>query len=254
MDTRILGYAGVGMFLGLILFVRGFKTMKRKKLMESLPTSKIRSLAVGVSEIHGKVLPSKSGIIKSPFSNQDCVCSRITIEESSRFSKYRHWHVVKNLVWGHNFFLEDETGQVLVDLQDAELDIPVSFEFYSGLGTSPTPRVVEFLKKNNMNHEGFLGINRSLRYTELIIRPRDELYVLGRVDVNPSVDGDNAEHGIENLVMQKSHNPNIYYISNRSEKQILGKINFKIIGQVVGGPLLLGGCLLFIALNLLNFR
>ncbi len=88
MDTRILGYAGVGVIFGLILFFRGFKTMKRKKLMQSLPTSKIRSLAVGVSEIHRKVVPSKSGIIKSPFSNQDCVCARIIIEESSNTTPF----------------------------------------------------------------------------------------------------------------------------------------------------------------------
>ena len=251
MDSRIYGYAAVGLIFGVILFIRGFRTMKRKKLMESLPTSKIRSLAVGISEIHGKVVPGKSGTIKSPFTAQDCVCSRIVIEESSRFSKYRHWHVVKKLVWGENFYLQDDTGKVLIDLNDAELDIPISFEFYSGWGTSPPPHVVDFLKKNGMDHEGFLGINRSLRYTELIIRPGDDLYVLGRANIHSR---DNAEHGVENLIMQKSRNPSIYYISNRSEKQILGKINFKIIGQIIGGPLLIGGCLLFIALNLLNFR
>ena len=226
--------------------------MKRKKLMQSLPTSKIRSLAVGISEIHGKVVPAKRGTITSPFSGQDCVCATIVIEESSRMSKYRQWHVIKNLNWGNDFYLEDDTGKVLVDIRDADLDIPISFEFYSGFGQSPPPHIVTFLQANGMNHQGFLGINRSLRYTELIIRPNDELYVLGRAGINPHTSEGTSEHNAENLIMQRSRHPNIYYISNRSEKQIMGKIDTKIIGKILGGALLIGGCLFLISLNLLN--
>ena len=254
MSSQVYGAIVTGLIFGVILFLSGIRTMKRKKLMQSLPTSKIRSLAIGISEIHGKVIPTDRGTITSPFSGEKCVCARIIIEESSRMSKYHRWHVVKKLVWGNNFYLEDETGKVLVDIADADLDIPITYVFHSGIGNRPPPHIEAFLKANGMNHEGFLGINRSLRYTELIIRPNDDLYVLGRADINPHLSEGTAEHSVENLMMHRSRHPNIYYISNLSEKQIMGKINSKIIGKILGGALIIGGCLFLISLNLLNFR
>ena len=253
MSSQIYGAAFAGLFFGAMLFVSGIRTMKRKKLMQSLPTSKIRSLAIGISEIHGKVVPSEKGTVTSPFSLEKCVCAKIIIEESSRMSKYPRWHVIGTLWWGNNFYLEDNTGKVLVDVFDADLDIPSTFVFHSGIGTNPPPHIEVFLKKNGMNPEGFLGINRSLRYTELRIKPGDELYVLGRADINPDKHLGKSENNSDNLIMRRSKSPNMYYISNRSEIQIMSKIDSRIVGKILGGALLIGGCLFIISLNLLNF-
>ena len=73
-DNRIVEYALVGIIFGSILFANGFRSMKRKKLMESIPTSKIRSLAIGIAEIYGKAATTEK-LIQGPFSNETCKSS-----------------------------------------------------------------------------------------------------------------------------------------------------------------------------------
>ena len=247
--NRILEYAVVGMIFGAILFANGFRSIKRKKLMESIPTSKIRSLAVGIAEIYGKATTTER-LIRGPFSNEECIVCRVVIQEYERWSKYRRWHTVKDIILFTKFMVEDETGKVQVEPRQATLDIPVSFKNSSGWGSDPPNHTIEFLKKNNLNFEGFLGMNKSLRYLEYSIKPGDNIYVLGRADDNPYIKDGSAQEGAIDIMMQKSHNPNIYYISNKSEKQILGKLSTTIIGQIIGGPLVIGGCLLVILLKI----
>ena len=248
-DNRIVEYALVGIIFGSILFANGFRSMKRKKLMESIPTSKIRSLAIGIAEIYGKAATTEK-LIHGPFSNEACIVCRVVIQEYERWSKYRRWHTIKDTVLSTKFMVEDETGKVRVDPRQATLDIPVSFKSSSGWGSDPPKHAIEFLKKNNLDYEGFLGMNKSLRYLEYTIKPGDNVYVLGRADDNPHTEDGSAQDGVADIMMQRSKNPNIYYISNKSEKQLLGKLTSAIIGQIIGGPLVIGGCLLVVLLKI----
>jgi len=244
-----IGLMGLaGLIFGVVLFFAGFGTMKKKKLMQSLPTSKIRSLAIGIAEIYGKVVPDKE-IMKSPFSNRDCVGAKIVVEELVGGGSTERWVVVKKLFLGNEFFLQDDTGMVLVQLDGAEVDIPVSYEFGSGPKADPPHHIVTFLKKHNFNFER-LWENKILHYSESIIKPGDELYILGRADDNPNFRDGDAEHGVQDLMMQQGHNPDVYFISTRSKKQILGKLKYKVIAEIFGGPFLIGGGLLIIALAL----
>ena len=244
----------MGIFLGAVFFINGFRSMRRKKLMESIPTSKIRSLAVGIAEIYGKATTTDSKLILAPFSNDECIVCRVVIQEYNKWSKYRTWRTIKTGIISGTFMVEDETGMVQVDPSHAELDIPLSFESSSGWGTDPPEHAIKFLKKNNLDFEGFLGMNKSMRYLEYSIKPGDKIYVLGRADDNPHVEDGSASQGVVDMMMQKSQNPNIYYISNKSEKYLLGKLSYTILGQIVGGPLLIGGCLLAILLSLAGFN
>jgi len=234
----IIGVWLFGLFLGVLFFLNGLISMKKKQFMQTLQTSKIRSLAIGLAEIYGKVAPCNSGIMKSPFSNRDCVGAKIIIEKHSGDPSGPD--VIKELVLGIEFFLQDDTSMVLVDLRGAKLDIPVSYEF-DAMEVDPPPTIVTFLKKHN------IAFNPRLYFLESIIKPGDELYILGRADYNPNFRDGDSEHGVQNLMMQQSHNPDIYFISTRSKKQILKKMKYTIIAAIFGGLLLIGGSLLLIA-------
>jgi len=241
----------IGLIIGVPLFFAGLITLKKKKLMEIHPTSKIRSLAIGIAEIYGKVVPDK-GIMKSPFSNRDCVGAKIIIyQHSTKGDKHRSgdWVEVKKLVRGIEFFLQDDTGKVLVDLRGAELDIPVSYEFESG-SRAGLPPIYGTLSEDEINElKKLSGRNKSMHYSESIIKPGDQLYILGRADNNPNFRDGDALHGVQNLMMQQSHNPNIYLISTSSEKQILGKMKYTDIALTFVGLFFIGGGLYFMALN-----
>ncbi len=245
----IMAFGVIGLISGVAPFLYGLRNMKKKKLMQSLQTCKIRSLAIGIAEIYGKVVPGKYEIMKSPFSNRDCVCAEIIIEEFHKRAEHRPWAVVKNLVRVTEFFLQDDTGMVLVDLGGAELDIPVSYEFRSDSRADPPPNIVTFLRKYNINFKESSGKNKTMHYSESIIKPGDELYVLGRADNYPKFREGGALHGVQDLMMQKSNNPSIYLISTSSEKLILPEMNKKIIALTFAGLFFIGGGLLVMALN-----
>ena len=70
--------------IGICLLVLGYDFLRQRKKIEHTPTSKIRSLAVGLVEIEGNALPvpkSESAIVSgpepyvviSPFTKKECV-------------------------------------------------------------------------------------------------------------------------------------------------------------------------------------
>ena len=57
----VVGFGG-----GIFLFFKGLIWLKQKRLIENLPTSKIRSLAMGLVEIFGEVFPAEKKILIFP--------------------------------------------------------------------------------------------------------------------------------------------------------------------------------------------
>jgi len=98
------------------------------------PTSKIRSLAMGLVEIYGQALAPQGNNLKSPFSNKDCVYYKYTVEEYRQQGKHKRWVTVLSGDKIRPFYVRDETGQVLVDPASAKIDIPMDNEYSSGFG------------------------------------------------------------------------------------------------------------------------
>ena len=120
--------------IGIVLFVWGLISFRKKRLIENIPTSKIRSIAMGLVEIYGEVAPGSGNILKSPFSQNDCVYYKYKIEELRSSGKSTYWATVKK-DWDYRpFYLKDNTGMVLVDPLDAKIDIPIDNVFKSSLG------------------------------------------------------------------------------------------------------------------------
>ena len=95
---------------GIILLIWGLISFKMKRLIENTPTSKIRSIAMGLVEIYGEVQPLKDNILKSPFSNNDCVYYKYNVKELRQTGKSSHWVTIKKGEEKKLFYLKDETG------------------------------------------------------------------------------------------------------------------------------------------------
>lgn len=233
-----------GFFAGLYYFIKGFGWLKQKRLIENTPTSKIRSIAMGLVEIYGAVVPKEAGILKSAFSAKDCVYCKYTIEEYRSSGKSHQWVTVKSGEMAVPFFLKDETGAVLVDPKEANMEIPMDFEFRSGWNNDPPQQIQQFLISNGMDFEGFLGFNKTMRYREYIIEPGNNLYVMGTAADNPDfshmggADAVNSAH----IRIQKGANDKTYYISDRPEKEILKGLRWKSFLGIFGGGVLAVVC------------
>ena len=84
------GFGVLLLIVGLYLFYNSLKNLKKKRLFENIPTSKMRSVAMGLVELKGKIEAAES-IIKDPFDDKECVYWSVSIEEYVKRGKSRKW-------------------------------------------------------------------------------------------------------------------------------------------------------------------
>jgi len=240
MSIWTLGFFATGVFL----FWEGIKLLKQKRLIENIPTSKIRSLAMGLVEIYGEVVPAYKEILKSPFSNKDCVYYSYTIEEYRSSGKSSSWVVIDAGRKEQPFYLKDDTGGVLIDSKGANVNVSRDFEFNPGFGRKPPDEILNFLKSKGMSRKTLFGFIRfgsdekNMRYREHFIVPKDKLYIMGTAADNPFVEDCTAKNNVEDVMIQKGKNEKMYYISDKPENTLLKKIKWEIFGYIFGGACL----------------
>lgn len=116
------GALAIGFGAGVYLFFRGFRIYRKYRVLADTPTMPIRSIPMGLVEIHGKAKGERTA--NSPVSNTPCFFYKVDIEAYKRGSKGRgRWRHVATDLDGVPFYLEDQTGKVLVDAHGAEFDL-----------------------------------------------------------------------------------------------------------------------------------
>jgi len=164
--------------IGLGVYVAGFRSLARKRLIENTPASKIRSMAMGLVEIHGTAVDWHA--LKGPFTLESCVYYKWQVEEYQQRGKNSEWVVVRH---GDSsaapFYLQDDTGKALVRPNDAEVVIAHDFQLKTGLFSEIPTHIGDFLAAQNYNDRAFFGLNKTLRFTEWNIQPGEAVFLLG---------------------------------------------------------------------------
>ena len=246
----------IGAGFGVFSFFRGFKLLRNKRLIENTPTSKCRSVAMGLAEVCGTAqgaakLPSLIGKIP-------CYCSQVRVERYVKRQKSSGWEKVHEAQIGIPFQVEDETGRVRVDPTGAELDIPVELEYStdSGLGAllgltlsrmneakvSSSMIPMQFMNYCNSTGVGFRG---RMRFFERNLCPGDKVYVLGSAECVPGVED---EH--ERIIFRKGKHHPWYVIAEASEKELLSKMGTSTLLHIFGGAALTIVCIGFLLFKL----
>jgi hypothetical protein len=176
-DGESVGNAVMGFGFGLWAFCWGFTRFRRKRLIENIPTSTIRGLAMGLVEICGTA--QKTALLKSPFSLTECVLYKYLVEEYRKSGKSGSWQTI---VSGDSFYcpfnVNDGTGSMRVLPRSAELLIQAGYTFKSSLMKAYPAPIIEFMETHGIRYKGWLG-SRQLRFREWFIREGDTAYVLG---------------------------------------------------------------------------
>ncbi|MBF0504669.1 MAG: hypothetical protein HQL14_06150 [Candidatus Omnitrophica bacterium] len=181
-EGRDVGYAIFGVGFGVWSFFHGFKVLREKRLIESIPTSTVRGLAIGLVELTGKA--KKTKILQSPLTVTECTFYRYTVERYESSGRSGRWVMIAH---GDSSFcpfcLEDNTGQIMVLPKGAEFVMPVNYEFTTGLGRTLPDSLVNFMESNGLQYRGLFG-NYSLRFMEWYVKPDDTVFVLGTAQKN----------------------------------------------------------------------
>lgn len=177
-------YASAGAAVGVYLFYRGFRTLQRKRLILDTPASKVRSASVGLVEVSGLAVGPYT--IPAPITGVPCYFYHTIAWQLKQAGKNKEWQKVAEESVHVPFFLDDNTGRVLVDPQGAEMDIHRDFhQEYSGtlFGDNDAPaNVTSFLTRHGIAND------HKLKIDEYCIKPKNALFVLGTLTSNPGVE------------------------------------------------------------------
>jgi E3 Ubiquitin ligase len=192
-------WALAGACAGVYLFYRGFRLLQRKRLIMDTPSSKIRSASMGLVEVSG--LACGPYTVKAPITGAFCYYYRTLAWRWEQRGKNSEWVKVADENLHVPFFLDDNSGRVLVNPQGAELDIHCDFkeEFSNSIFSSSLEipgNVADFVARHGV------GGDHKLKIEEYCIKPKNALFVLGTLATNPGVTcsatpvGGEASHGM----------------------------------------------------------
>ena len=184
-DSRPIVWCVIGVFSGLFIFYKGFLLLQQRHLILNTPLSKVRSASLGMVEVNGLAVGPYTMI--APITERPCYYHRTVAWEWRRQGKSKQWVKVAAECMHVPFFLDDNTGRVLVDPRGATLDLHRDFqqEFCDGFLTTKQktpPNVQNFLLRYGVS------TRNKIKVEEFCIKPKNALFVLGTLDENPGLD------------------------------------------------------------------
>ncbi|MEW5801956.1 MAG: hypothetical protein AB1847_07615 [bacterium] len=251
--------------LGLIFFIHSFVLLQRKKTIENCPTSRIRSMPMGQVELKGYA--RQKYCLKSPYTFTDCVYYAYKIYEKVKTDKGQR-EILRE--YGHSgsipFYLEDETGRVLILPDKATINAGITQSMWGDpivkiFGASPSctgddKKIVETVVPTGQFLYVF-GFARRLKTSiqekkkRMIEKLRSlkenkdllKEYDLDRDGTISQEEWDMARKGVEEEILleelsSKDTNDRVavgehpsggfFYISDKQEECLLGSMSWKI--------------------------
>ena len=168
--TVLLGLVGV--ILGLYWFLRGFRLLQQKTWIEDTPVIKIGGAAIGMVKIFGTAVGPYTLI--SPLAQVDCYYYRAVARQGREAEREDQPEGTATETIFAPFFVEDETGRLMIDPRGAQLDLPAEYEEEVS-GESMAERTRRFLRRHGLSTHGETMVS------EYAIKPGDPLLVVGTV-------------------------------------------------------------------------
>jgi hypothetical protein len=183
--SGLLLWCVVGFCAGIGLFIYGFRLLQRRRLILDTPLSKIRSASMGMVEVSGLAVGPYTMV--APITARPCYYYRTLVWEWKQDGRDKTWVKIAAECMHLPFFVDDNTGHLLIDPRGADLDLHRDFEqefsdsFFSS--KDPVPDTVRsFLARHG------IVTNNKLKVEEFCIKPKNSLFILGTLAENPGID------------------------------------------------------------------
>jgi hypothetical protein len=231
--------AVIGAFAGVYVFYRGFRLLQRKRLILNTPASKVRSAALGLVEIKGLAVGPFT--MTAPITGVPCFYFHSTAWQWQQRGKNSQWVKVAEERLHVPFFLDDNTGRVMVDPQGAEMDIHRDFhdEFSTSLFSSTMEipfNISSFLARHGVSAD------KKIKVDEYCIKPKNSLFILGTLAHNPGLSV--SATPVLSLTAEQSalsfHMPDVSNLSAQTDVTTAGKGLFSAFKGELSNADLLG--------------
>ena len=254
LPASLLSVAAV--IAGPVLFWKGFRALHVRRLIEDTPASKVRSMAMGLVELNGKV--SERSRVNAPFSGRPCAYWEIEIATRTQNSRngVRQWSTVHRNRSGHPFYLGDDTGTALVYPQGAECRLQFGVEEEThGLGVPDC--YGDYMKQQGLAMRSVWALG-PMRFRERVLEDGAMVFVLGRAfpraqSTSVSWDEDTLaatgtdggarsavaarDAEVRGVIRRGPQDP-VFVVGQTSEKTMTFEYGAKATAGLVGAPLL----------------
>jgi len=250
-------FAALAVTGGPALFVSGFRDFHLKRLIQNTPTSRIRSMAMGLAEVNGAI--ECRSMVSAPFTGRACAAWNVDVSVRSRRN---HWSVVHRATSGHPFFLRDETGVALVYPRGADCKVNFAVEEVCA-GVALPDLYAQYLA--TLGPRQYLWRLGMLRFRERVLEEGARVYVLGTATPHAqahtvsvgeemfAVAGDELQAtGTDEwrarrvrtrdqdvaAVIRRGEHEKTFIISQDSERSLTTGLGLKAAAKLIGGPLI----------------
>ncbi len=169
----VFGAASV-LALGALHLAR--KQIIKARLIEDMPTSRIRSASQGYVELIG-LATGRGQLLTAPLSARPCLWWRYTIERYQKSGKSSSWQTLDKGVSREPFYMDDGSGVCRIEPEGAEVSC-LHRKRWHGATRLPDTASLQ-LKPGLLGGLSPLLSRGRYRYTEFLIRDGDPLYLLG---------------------------------------------------------------------------
>jgi hypothetical protein len=170
--------------VGVVGLLVGFSGLRRYRLIEDVPTARVRSAPQGYVELIGTAAALPGEPIVAPLTQTRCCWFSYRVERRAD----KGWRTLQSGTSDSLFLLRDETGDCVIDPEGAEVDSSHNQTWYGGESSLGMPGMHRLEREFGLglrvasrvlSHSGALA-GEGYRYHERIILEGDPLYAIGR--------------------------------------------------------------------------
>jgi len=200
LNPFIVGLLGLAELIGMgVLGFIGYRKMGTKRMIENIPTSKVKGIFPGITEIVGQI-QAHNTVISARYSGEAVVYCKYLMKKLVKSDKKSRWVTVESGVQQNVFNVRDDTGEIPVNAVGAEVHAERTHYSRSG----------------------------NLKYYEWTLRPDQEIYVLGPAVLDNPLD--------QNLTITASREERHFVISDQGENSVMRQ--YARVGLLVLGTAL----------------
>ncbi|HJT24847.1 MAG TPA: GIDE domain-containing protein, partial [bacterium] len=176
---------------------------------------------------------------------EKCVYYQYLIEQYVNSGKNSHWEtILKGDSKENPFFMQDETGTVMVAPEGSKAVIPDDYRLETGLFTDVPPHIEAFMGRNGLSCRGFFGFEKKLRFTEHNLKPTEQVFVMGTCQETAALPASPPAEASPGVCLTKGQRSgDVFILSDESQRDLVSSYGWHAFFGIFGGLILIGGCL-----------
>lgn len=179
MEYLVIGIFAL-VFLIIILSYFFSKKAKVKRKLKKANSKKISAFRDGdIAKLVGRVELVDEPLF-APLSDRKCSYYHIQIEQKKSSGKSSHWKTIIEEENRCRYLIKE--GQHYAFINDSKLKsyIVQDKSYSSGFMNDAPQKLVNYLRDHGVDSEGFLGMNKTLKYKEAILEVDEQVAVFGK--------------------------------------------------------------------------